>query len=96
MGLELLESYQFVGVRSPEERVSGFVKYPVFVLLEQLKGHLLDKNRKTLVYCQAGYRGYLAFRILQQAEFDVVNLDGGFKETSKGGYFALIARKVPK
>lgn len=100
LGLELLQSFQIVDVRSPEECVSGFIKGAVFVPLEHLRGPLgleiLDKDRRTLVYCQAGYRGYLAFRILQQAGFDVVNLDGGFKEISQGGYPALIARKVPK
>jgi hypothetical protein len=41
-------------------------------------------------------RGYLTFRLLQQAGFDVVNLDGKFKKTIRGGYPALIASEVPK
>jgi rhodanese-related sulfurtransferase len=89
-----------VDVRSLEECVSGFVKGAVSVLLEQMKGHLrleiLDMNRGTLINFQAGYRGYLTFRLLQQAGFDVVNLDGKFKKTIRGGYPALIASKVPK
>jgi rhodanese-related sulfurtransferase len=62
--------------------------------LDELRGHLelLEENKKTLVYCEVGYRGYLAYRILKQSGFEhVMNLDGGFREVSQGGHKALIA-----
>jgi rhodanese-related sulfurtransferase len=38
----------------------------------------------------------MAFRILYQAGFDVVNLDGGFKQLKQGGNLALIAQEIVK
>jgi NADPH-dependent 2,4-dienoyl-CoA reductase/sulfur reductase-like enzyme/rhodanese-related sulfurtransferase len=92
---EILENYQVVDVRNAEEFTNGCIRgavlLPLDSLREQSKSGILDKYRKTLVYCQAGYRGYMAFRILHQAGFDVVNLDGGFKQLKQGGHLALIA-----
>ncbi len=34
-------------------------------------------------------RGYLAYRILKQKGFNVVNLDGGYKSVVDGGYKEL-------
>ncbi|KAH8725949.1 FAD-dependent pyridine nucleotide-disulfide oxidoreductase [Phaeosphaeriaceae sp. PMI808] len=97
---EVLEDYQIVDVRSAEELADGYVRGAVFVPVEQVRGQvglgLLHKDKKTLVYCQVGYRGYLAYRILKQAGFNVVNLDGGFKEIGQGGHSALIAQANAK
>merc|ERR1711964_465674 len=64
---------QILDVRSPSE-YSG--------------GHLdkLDKGRRIMVYCGVGYRGYVAYRILKQLGYEVVNLDGGYKSVVQGGY----------
>jgi rhodanese-related sulfurtransferase len=63
--LELLKNYQIFNVRNVGECFNEFVKSAIFVPLEHLREHLgsgiLDKNRKTLVYCQVRYRGCLAF-----------------------------------
>lgn len=86
---ECLKNLQIVDVRSPEEFAHGYIKGALLIPLENLREQLelLDTSKKTLVYCQVGYRGYLAYRILKQGGFErVVNLDGGLKGVSQGGY----------
>jgi rhodanese-related sulfurtransferase len=38
----------------------------------------ISGDKDIVVYCKAGYRGYLAQRILKQKGFNVKNLDGGY------------------
>jgi NADPH-dependent 2,4-dienoyl-CoA reductase/sulfur reductase-like enzyme/rhodanese-related sulfurtransferase len=72
---------QIVDVRPPEEFNSGHVRGAVNLPIDTLRENVstLEKGRRLIVYCQVGYRGYLAYRILKQKGFDVVNLDGGYK-----------------
>ncbi len=88
-----LESAQVVDVRTPNEYSRGHLKHAVNVPINDLRGRIeeLDKDKKTIVYCQVGYRGYLAQRILDQKGFDVLNLDGGFKSVVEGGFKPLIS-----
>jgi len=94
----LPDKYQVVDVRSPEEFESGHVIGAMNIPLGTLRTCLgpLDQTKKILVYCRVGYRGYLAYRILKQNGFDVVNLDGGFKSVSDGGYEILEERPENK
>lgn len=87
-----LEEYQVVDVRSPEEFAKGHVKGAMNIPIGQLRDRLgeLDPGKKVLSYCWVGYRGYLGYRILKQKGFEVVNLDGGFKAVSEGGFTALV------
>jgi len=82
-----LKKLQVVDVRSPGEFARGHLKCASNIPVNDLRHDVatLDKGRKTLVYCQVGYRGYLAQRILKQKGFDVVNLDGGYKSVADGG-----------
>ena len=84
-------SWQIVDVRSPLEFSRGHLPGAVNLPLNNLREtvHTLDREKKVLVYCQVGYRGYLAYRVLSQIGFDVVNLDGGFKSVVEGGHKAL-------
>ncbi|KAG5751079.1 hypothetical protein H9Q70_006257 [Fusarium xylarioides] len=88
---EKLDKLQVVDVRSAEEFVRGHLYQAVNLPLNTLREHLttLDRSRSTLVYCQVGYRGYLAYCIIRQFRFNVVNLDGGFKTIVQGGYQSL-------
>ncbi|KAG4283362.1 hypothetical protein FPRO06_07741 [Fusarium proliferatum] len=83
---EKLDELQVVDVRSPEEFARGHLHQAVNLPLNNLRQQLatLDRSRSTMVYCQVGYRGYLAYCILRQFGFDVVNLDGGFKTVVQG------------
>ncbi|VTT68849.1 unnamed protein product [Fusarium fujikuroi] len=88
---EKLDELQVVDVRSPEEFARGHLHQAVNLPLNNLRQQLatLDRSRSTMVYCQVGYRGYLAYCILKQFGFDVVNLDGGFKTVVQGGCQSL-------
>ncbi|KNB04380.1 hypothetical protein FOXG_16339 [Fusarium oxysporum f. sp. lycopersici 4287] len=83
-----LGKLQIVDVRSPEEFANGHLSKAINLPVDSLRHHfgVLDKSLPTVVYCQVGYRGYLAYRILKQGGFDVANLDGGFKMVAEGGY----------
>ncbi|KAK3318716.1 hypothetical protein B0H66DRAFT_622803 [Apodospora peruviana] len=94
-GPRKLEEYQIVDVRSVPEFERGHLVNGENVPLGNLREHIkkLDRRSKTLVLCQVGYRGYLAYRILKQSGFDdVSNLDGGFKSVLEGPYDALQAK----
>lgn len=73
---------QIVDVRTPEEYALGSVPGARNVELDRLRDrlHELDPALPTVVFCQVGLRGYLAWRILRQHGFRRVdNLSGGFK-----------------
>ncbi|KAF3034992.1 hypothetical protein E8E12_002604 [Didymella heteroderae] len=91
--LDSLRYYQILDVRSELEYARGHVKNAILCPLDELRDRLpgLDNSMKVLVYCQVGYRGYLAYRILKQAGFSAANLDGGFKKIAQFGYQTLIA-----
>ncbi|KAF5591241.1 Coenzyme A disulfide reductase [Fusarium subglutinans] len=93
---EKLDKMQVVDVRSPEEFARGHLYQAVNLPLNNLRQQLaaLDRSRSTLVYCQVGYRGCLAYCILKQFKFDVVNLDGGFMTVVQGGYQLLRSRSL--
>ncbi|KAH8662715.1 FAD-dependent pyridine nucleotide-disulfide oxidoreductase [Ilyonectria robusta] len=85
---EKLGELQIVDVRSPGEFARGHLSQAINLPVDSLRHHLsvLDTSLPVVVYCQVGYRGYLAYRILKQAGFDVTNLDGGFKMVAEGGF----------
>ncbi|KAM7185990.1 putative fad-dependent pyridine nucleotide-disulfide oxidoreductase [Naviculisporaceae sp. PSN 640] len=89
-----LQDYQVVDVRTPAEFGRGHLNAGINVPISELREHIgeLDKKVPTVVLCQVGYRGYLAYRILKQSGFDVHNLDGGFKIVTDGGYEDLLAK----
>jgi NADPH-dependent 2,4-dienoyl-CoA reductase/sulfur reductase-like enzyme/rhodanese-related sulfurtransferase len=69
-------------VRTPKEYVLGAIDGAVNIEVDDLRNHLneIPKNKKILIYCAAGLRGYIAARILRQNGFDdVYNLSGGLK-----------------
>jgi len=68
-------------VRSRMEFKAGTIPGAVNLALDELRDHLdeLPRDKKLLVLCQVGLRGYLACRILKQAGFQCRNLTGGYK-----------------
>ena len=73
---------QLIDVRTAEEFELGTIGGARHIDVNTLREHLadLDPARPTVVFCQIGLRGYLAYRILKQAGFaDVRNLSGGYK-----------------
>lgn len=69
-------------VRSKSEFEKGTIKGAINIPIDELrnKTNELSKDKKIIVFCQVGLRGYLAFRLLIQNGFtDVKNLSGGYK-----------------
>jgi NADPH-dependent 2,4-dienoyl-CoA reductase/sulfur reductase-like enzyme/peroxiredoxin family protein/rhodanese-related sulfurtransferase/TusA-related sulfurtransferase len=71
-------------VRNPEELTLGMIDGAVNIPLPELRRRYneIPKNRRVVVYCQVGQRGYFATRFLKQMGYDVANLTGGFKTYS--------------
>lgn len=72
---------QLIDVRTPHEFSAGSIKDAINIPLDDLRTRIdeLAKDRRTIVFCRVGLRGYLAARILMQSGFqDVVNLSGGY------------------
>ncbi|WP_109489090.1 FAD-dependent oxidoreductase [Occallatibacter savannae] len=76
-------------VRDPEELARfGSLEDAVNIPLHELREHLseLPRDRKILVYCQKGQRGYLAACALKGSGLDnVINLRGGFAQAQLQG-----------
>jgi NADPH-dependent 2,4-dienoyl-CoA reductase/sulfur reductase-like enzyme/rhodanese-related sulfurtransferase len=73
------ERDRLLDVRSAPEHALCHVEGDTHIPVEQLRQRLdeLDKNKRWLIMCQAGRRGYLAERILRQRGFAVANVTGG-------------------
>ncbi len=72
----------FVDVRTSEETLIGKIEGSINIPVDDLRDRLneIPKDKKIVVYCGVGLRGYVATRILMQNGFtDVYNLNGGYK-----------------
>jgi NADPH-dependent 2,4-dienoyl-CoA reductase/sulfur reductase-like enzyme/rhodanese-related sulfurtransferase/TusA-related sulfurtransferase len=72
----------FIDVRTPEEFALQSLPGSLNIPLENLRQRLDDipKDRKVVVYCGQGKKGYFAWRVLSQHGFtNIVNLSGGYK-----------------
>ena len=72
---------KLLDVRTHEEVLAGSIPGAINVPLQELRARIgeLDPQKEYMIYCQAGLRGYLAYRILAQRGFKASNLDGGYK-----------------
>jgi tRNA 2-thiouridine synthesizing protein A len=73
---------QLIDVRTAEEFEIVTLPKARNIPLDNLRERIgeLDPNKPTVLFCQIGMRGYLAYRILKQAGFkNVRNLTGGIK-----------------
>ncbi|NBC04264.1 MAG: CoA-disulfide reductase [Bacteroidetes bacterium] len=69
-------------VRTPEEFQMGTIEGSVNVEVDQIRDRMeeIPKDKKIVVFCGVGLRGYVAGRILMQHGYDeVYNLSGGYK-----------------
>jgi NADPH-dependent 2,4-dienoyl-CoA reductase/sulfur reductase-like enzyme/rhodanese-related sulfurtransferase len=71
-------------VRNPPELEQGYIEGAINIPLPQLRDRVeeLPRERRIVVYCQAGQRAYFACRMLNQRGFETVNLSGGYKTYS--------------
>ncbi|AGB41159.1 NAD(FAD)-dependent dehydrogenase [Halobacteroides halobius DSM 5150] len=74
------EEIQLVDVRTKPEYEAGSIGDAKLIPLSDLREEVdkLDPQKRTVIYCAVGYRGYLAYKILKQNGFkEVENLTGG-------------------
>ncbi len=75
------EEFFLLDVRTPEEFSQGAIEGAINISHDTLREHLerIPKDRKIVIYCAVGLRGYISERILRQSGFDqVYNLSGGY------------------
>ncbi|MFZ5950381.1 MAG: FAD-dependent oxidoreductase, partial [Candidatus Rifleibacteriota bacterium] len=75
---------RLLDVRTIEEVMAGAIPGAMHIPLHEIRERIgeLSPDKEYMVYCQAGLRGYLAYRILKQKGFKASNLDGGYKTYS--------------
>ncbi|SDR85119.1 NADPH-dependent 2,4-dienoyl-CoA reductase, sulfur reductase [Polaribacter sp. KT25b] len=69
-------------VRTAEEYALNSIDGALHLNVDDIRNHLnkIPKDKKVMIYCAAGLRGYVAARILRQHGYDdVYNLSGGLK-----------------
>ncbi|MGZ2368347.1 FAD-dependent oxidoreductase [Ancylomarina sp. YFZ004] len=69
-------------VRTPDEFELGKIEGAINIEVDKIRERLdeIPKDKKIIIYCGVGLRGYFAARILMQRGFNnVVNLSGGYK-----------------
>ncbi|MCW0484225.1 CoA-disulfide reductase [Gaoshiqia sediminis] len=69
-------------VRTPEEHALGHIEGSLNIEVDKIREQLdeIPRDKKIIVYCGVGIRGYFACRILMQHGFEeVYNLSGGYK-----------------
>ncbi len=73
------ETIQLIDVREPDEYAGGHIKQAKNVPLSELteRTNELDPSRPLHVICLSGGRSMNAAMYLEQAGFDVTNVDGG-------------------
>lgn len=74
-----------IDVRTKSEHEFGSIKNAVNIPVDEIRNRLseIPKDKKLIVYCAVGLRGYLASRILLQSGYEkVYNLSGGYKTYS--------------
>ncbi len=75
------EEYVILDVRTKPEyqlgNIPGSINISDLDLRKNL--HRIPKDKKIAVYCEVGFRGYLATRTLMQLGYDAYNLTGGYK-----------------
>jgi NADPH-dependent 2,4-dienoyl-CoA reductase/sulfur reductase-like enzyme/rhodanese-related sulfurtransferase len=74
-----------IDVRTPAEHTQGAIPGALNIDIDQLRQRLAEipRDKPVVAYCQVGFRGYLATRILLQADFDAANLSGGYTTYSR-------------
>lgn len=70
-----------IDVRTEKEFKAGHIEGAINIPVDEIRDrlHKIPMNKRIDIYCEAGLRGYLANRILQQNGFEeVYNLSGGY------------------
>ncbi|PIU57234.1 MAG: CoA-disulfide reductase [Deltaproteobacteria bacterium CG07_land_8_20_14_0_80_38_7] len=67
-------------VRTEKEYSKGTIEGAINIPIDELRERLneVPKNKRIVIFCRVGLRGYIAYRILAQNGYDAVNLSGGY------------------
>lgn len=88
------EGAMVIDTRTAEEYEFGHIEGAVNIPVDEIRGrlHEIPTDKKLIVYCAVGLRGYIASRILLQHGYSAVyNLSGGYKT-----YSTTVADKLEK
>ena len=69
-------------VRTELEHQLGTIEGAINIPIDELRERIneVPKDKKIIIFCEVGLRGYIAYRMLVQSGYeDVVNLSGGYK-----------------
>jgi CoA-disulfide reductase len=82
------EKAVLIDVRTEMEYENGHIEGSIHIPVDELRDRLqeIPKDKKALVYCQVGLRGYIASRILEQKGFEVKNMTGGYRSSAAAKY----------
>lgn len=74
------EDYTLLDVRNTEEYEISHMEGAINLPLNSLRSRMgeISKDKKVIVYCQVGLRGYVADRLLTQHGYEVQNVSGGY------------------
>jgi NADPH-dependent 2,4-dienoyl-CoA reductase/sulfur reductase-like enzyme/peroxiredoxin family protein/TusA-related sulfurtransferase/rhodanese-related sulfurtransferase len=86
---------KLLDVRTREEVLAGAIPGAVHIPLTEIRQRIdeLNPEKEYMIYCKAGLRGYLAYRILKQKGFKASNLDGGYNTYSMVNQKALYSKE---
>lgn len=83
--IELNSDWILIDSRTKEEYGMGHIEGAINIPSDELRNRLpeIPKDKRIIVYCAVGLRGYLSARILMQYGYtNVYNLSGGYKTYS--------------
>jgi rhodanese-related sulfurtransferase len=78
------DEYMILDVREADElqegKIDGAVNIPLGQLIRKARHGDIDdlKGKKTIAYCNSGYRGNIAADELNKQGFDTVTIEGGY------------------
>ncbi|MGL6065421.1 MAG: rhodanese-like domain-containing protein [Fusobacteriaceae bacterium] len=72
--------YFIIDVRANEQFLTNNIKGSINIPLYEIKQNIdnIPKDKVVVTYCNGGTSGGIAATILQEHEFKVLNLEGGF------------------
>ena len=75
------EDHLILDVRTKEEYDNGHLAGSVLIPVDSIRQGLAEipRDKKIIIYCKVGLRGYIAYRILAQRGYEVYNLSGGYE-----------------
>lgn len=77
-----IHDYLLLDIRTKDEHTTGGLPNAINIPLDELRERIneVPKDKKVVLFCAVGLRGYLAYRLLNGRGYDnVYNLDGGLK-----------------